>query len=153
MGLLQPMSLQESADKCLKSLQGLKEGATRRRQSHKTSSAQDLLQSFEQSIDGNLRSLQAWITQIKKGEHTNNDEIVISIRRMLGSLQQYIKDADSALRSRLRHRRIYLIGFIRSKKLVWVLVRAILPANDFLGRGSKIVSPGNCRTLPTLSAR
>ena len=146
------MSLRESANQCLESLQALKEGVTKRKQSRKTSSTQDLLQNFEQSIDGNLRILQAWITQIRKGEHTSNDEIVIPIRRMLGTLQHYIKDADSALRARLRHRRIYLVGFIKSKKLVWVLVPVFPQANGPLGRGSTIVSPENCRIFPTLSA-
>ncbi len=124
-GLHQPMSLGESAGKCLDSLQALKKRAKTSRQFHRTTSTLDLLQNFERSIDGSLLLLQAWITQLNKGKQTNNDETIVPVRQVLGTLQQYIDAADEALIARLQYRRIFLIDFIRKKKLVLVLVPAI----------------------------
>ena len=125
-GLQQPMSLGESANGCLKSLQALKEkGAKKSRQFHTTTSTRDLLQNFEQSIDGSLRLLQAWITEFNKGKQTNNDEILTPVRQVCRTLEQHIDAAKDALSARL----FFLVCVIRGKKLVLVLVPAMQRTN------------------------
>ena len=121
------MSLEESAGKCLESLQALQKGAKKSRHIHMTTSTRDLLQNVERSIDGSLLLLQAWIAQFNKGRQTNNDETIIPVGQVLGTLNQYINAAGNALSARLQYRRIFLVGFIRKKKK---LVLVLVPANS-----------------------
>ncbi|KAK0516389.1 hypothetical protein JMJ35_000992 [Cladonia borealis] len=114
--LQQPMSLAESARECLGKLQTLKKGAKKSRQFHGTASTRDLLQNVERSIDGSLHLLHTWITEFKKGRQTNNDETVVPVRQVFGTLQQNIDDAKDALSARLQYRTILFVGFIKKKK-------------------------------------
>ena len=132
------MSLEESAGRCLKSLQTLQECAKKSKRWRRTTSTRGLLQKFERSVDGSHRLLQAWITQFNNGKQTNDDEIIVPIGQVLETLQQYINAARNALRARLRHRRILLVGFIRKERSLFVLVPAFPGANVSLGRGSKL---------------
>ena len=147
------MSLEESAGRCLKSLQALKEDAKDR--FHPTTSTRDLHQNFEQSVDGSVRLLQAWIKQFTKERQTNNDEIIIPIRQVFTRLEQDIEDVDVALNARLRLRyRIFAWVSLRreKKKLVLALVPTTPPAKVYLGRSSKPTSTPNYKTSPTPSA-
>ena len=120
------MSLAESAARCLESLQALKKGAKRSRHLHGTTSTRDLLQNVERSINGSVLLLQSWIEHFNKGRQKNNDETVIPVRQLFGTLQQYIDDAEDALSARLQYRTIFLVGFIRKKKRS---VLVLVPAN------------------------
>ena len=149
----QPMSLEESAGRCLKSLQALKEDA--KEQFHPTTSTRGLLQNFEQSIDGSLRILRAWIKDLNKERQTNDDEIIIPVRQVFRTLEQHIEDADTALSARLRLRYGWFAWVSlrrKKKKLVLVLVPTTPPADIYLERSSKLTSTPNYKISPTLSA-
>ncbi len=119
------MSLGESADRCLESLQALKKGAKERKPFRTTTSTRDLLQNFERSIDDSLLILQNWVTQFNKGKQTNNDEIITFVGQVFRTLDQHIDAAKKVLTARLRRRSIFWIWFLRKKKSVLVLVPAI----------------------------
>lgn len=132
------MSLEESVDKCLESLQTLQEYAKKREWVQRITSTRDLLDKFERSIGGSLLLLQTWITQFDSGKQINNDEIIIPVEQVLETLKQCIDAARNAPKARMSHRRIYLGGSVRKERLALVLVPATPRANPSLGRGSKL---------------
>lgn len=147
------MSLEESAGRCLKSLQALKKDA--KEQFHPDTSTRDLLQNFERSIDGSLRILLAWINDFTKERQTSDDEIVTPVRQVFKTLEQHIEDVDIALdaRLRLRYGRFAFVSLRRKKKkLVCLLVPTTPPANIYLERSSKLTSTTNYKISPTLLA-
>ena len=147
------MSLEESAGRCLNSLQALKKDAEE--QFHPTTSTRALLQNFEQSIDGSSRILRAWIKDITEERQTNDDEIIIPVRQVFRTLEQHIEDVDIALSARLRLRYGWFAWVSlrrKKKKLVLVLVPTTPPANIYLERSSKLTSTPNYKTSPTRSA-
>ena len=150
---VQPISLKESAVRCLKSFEALKKDA--KEQFHPLTSTRDLLQNFERSIDGSILILQNWVIQFTKEEQTNNDEIIIPIRQVFRTLEENIEDVDVVLsaRLRLRYRRFAWVSLRREKKkLVLVLVSTAPPVDVYLERSSKPTSTPNYKISPTLSA-
>ena len=147
------MSLEESAGRCLKSLQALKKDA--KEQFHPTASTRGLLQNFERSIDGSLLILQAWIKDFTKERQTDNDEIIIPVRQVFRTLEQHIEDVDVALsaRLRLRYGRFAWVSLPwKKKKLVLVLVPTTPPANIYPERSSKLTLTPSYKIFPTLLA-
>ena len=116
-GTRQPMPLRERAEECIKQLQELKTKAESARRFHRTSPTPDLLTRVERDVNDSLRFLQAWITQFTKGKQTGNSQIIGTVGELFRSLEQSIDAAYDALSSRLRHRRLWLVGFILHKRL------------------------------------
>ena len=116
-GRQQSRSLRERADECVKKLQLLKERAERGRLSHHTSSTVQLLARIEGDINNNLRLLQAWIVEITGGKQTDDVQTVKTIESLFEYLYQSTDVALDSLNSRLRYRRLWLVGFIFHKRL------------------------------------
>jgi hypothetical protein len=113
----QPLSLQERADHCVELLQELKTKAETAGRLPRTNPTLELLRSVERDTNNSLRSLQAWITQYTKGTQTTNAQSIEYVSGLFSSLEQAIDTAYDALGSRLRYRRLWLVGFISHKRL------------------------------------
>ncbi|KAL8967738.1 MAG: hypothetical protein Q9183_002782, partial [Haloplaca sp. 2 TL-2023] len=106
----QPLPLGTRAENCVKELQLLKQTseASRPTQSSQTT---NFLTRILGSIDSSLESLQAWNTEFNTEHATARDEVVADVAQLFDSLDHAIAFTQRDLRSRLRYRRRYLIGF------------------------------------------
>ena len=110
--------LQQSADESVELLQKLKESAARSRSWHTTASTLNLLQRVHHDISDSLRNLQTWVAQFKKGKQTTDEEVIRAVHQLFTSLGLHIDAVDTALDSRLWHRKFFSIGILNKKKLV-----------------------------------
>ena len=113
--------LNEEADKCLAELEDLSERAAKAHRTHRTASTTNLLNNVERSSKKSVRLLQTWKTDLGNGKITENRQRVSTTVELLGSLHHWIETAYDALDSRLIFRKLFLIGFIPSKRLAYPL--------------------------------
>lgn len=117
-GQQQPDGLEARATRCIHELQALKKRAEDARRYHRTTPTKDLLIQITRVVDDHKGSLQAWSTALSKQGHTADPDVVNTVARLLDSLDHSISSASDRLESRLRHRRLYLLGFFKSKRRV-----------------------------------
>ncbi|KAL9027902.1 MAG: hypothetical protein Q9196_003648 [Gyalolechia fulgens] len=101
--------LGKRAEKCITELQSLKHTTT-------LSPPNPFLIDVAQVIDDSLQSLQTWNTEFAKQTLTERNDVVEGVTLLFGSLDLSIDSARRDLRSRLRYRRRYLIGFLPGKR-------------------------------------
>ena len=110
------LQLNEGADKCLGHFRELAELAVKAHRSHRTASTTDLLNNVERNAKNSLRLLQTWKTDLSKGKITDDQQLVNTTNGLLEVLEHWIVTAYDALHSRLFFRKLFLIGFISSKR-------------------------------------
>ena len=115
-GRQQAAPLLDRARSCVEQLQRLKQRAEKGLHNHRAISTQELLKGVEQDINDSLRNLKAWITEFEKGDQTDKPQIIATATKFFDHCHQRIVDALTALNSRLRHRRLWVIGFILHKR-------------------------------------
>ena len=107
--------LNEQADKCLDDLQEL---AKKSHRTHPIGSTSVLLTNVERNAKNFSRLLQTWKRDFGKGQMTNDQILVSSADVLFENLLHWIKAAYDALDSRLLYRKLFLIGYITSKRSV-----------------------------------
>ena len=110
--------LNEQADKCLEDLQEFAELAKKSHRTHRVGSTSVLLTNIERNAKDFSRLLQTWKKDFGKGQMTNDQELVSSTNGLFENLLHWIEAAYDALDSRLLYRKLFLIGFITSKRSV-----------------------------------
>ncbi|KAL8872907.1 MAG: hypothetical protein Q9174_001544 [Haloplaca sp. 1 TL-2023] len=84
--------------------------------SSRPSGTTNFLEDILDSIGSSLESLQAWNTELHAEDATRTDEVVADVAGLFDTLDRSIEFAERDLRSRLRHRRRYLIGFFTGRR-------------------------------------
>lgn len=102
------------ADACLRKLQSLLEIAEKASVTHRSSQTTTLLSNVGQIAKNSSRSLQNWKKDINHGTIIDEQHWVKSTIGHLNALQDSIDGAKKALEARLRYRKAFLIGWIRS---------------------------------------
>ncbi|KAI4281710.1 MAG: hypothetical protein L6R38_003492 [Xanthoria sp. 2 TBL-2021] len=99
-------------------LQALRNRAEKAQRSHRTSPTKEFLIHVLDTIDDLRRSLKVWVpefsTELQTANHINIEDAVAGLSV---SLDHSITSAHNRLDSRLRYRRLYLIGFLKYKRL------------------------------------
>lgn len=116
-GQQQPSILHDKAARCLQQLQKLKQRTEKGLHSHKTAPTPALLRGVRTDVNDSLRLMQSWISQLEKGEQTDSDPVVTKVVDLLDSLSQSTTEALAALNSRLRYRKLLVLGFIVHRRL------------------------------------
>ncbi|KAL8970293.1 MAG: hypothetical protein Q9183_001595 [Haloplaca sp. 2 TL-2023] len=111
----QRLLLGTRADRCVDKLQSLKQ-TSKAWHSGRPSRTTNFLDDTLDKIDSSLQSLQAWSTEFKAEDATRRDEVVADVARLFDTLDRSVGFAERELRSRLRHRRRYLIGFFTGRR-------------------------------------
>ena len=135
-----PVSLNERAEERLRHLQQLAERAAKAHRTHHTKSTRKLLTNVEGNAKNSIRLLQTWKTDFGNGEITKDQQLLELTNSVLENLRHWIDDAEDALISRLLFRKLFLLGFITSKRLVWWCCR-LHSANSIAERTLKNGSP------------
>ncbi|KAI4271097.1 MAG: hypothetical protein L6R35_006566 [Caloplaca aegaea] len=118
MGGEQQPYLGQRTNKCIQELDAVKTRAETAQRSHRTSSTKKLLIEIVSSINDRERSLQEWIADFSQEAQTfDQDDIENAVNGLFDSLEHSIASARDRLDSRLRYRRLYLIGFVTHKRL------------------------------------
>ncbi|KAL8704100.1 MAG: hypothetical protein Q9201_002734 [Fulgogasparrea decipioides] len=130
-GYPEPQALGTRADGCIENLQALRRRAER---SHQTrfSTTNIFLTDVVHKINDSLLSLQTWRSDSSNETLTERDTVVKDAARLLDALHLSIDYADTSMRSRLRYRRRYMIGFIPGKRrrLEECVTRAMTVVHD-----------------------
>lgn len=117
MGGEQQPYLGQRTNKCIQELDAVKTRAETAQRSHRTSSTKKLLIEIVSSINDRERSLQEWIADFSQEAQTfDQDDIENAVNGLFDSLEHSIASARDRLDSRLRYRRLYLIGFVTHKR-------------------------------------
>ena len=106
-------SLRTRADECKQELTDLRRRAQRAQQ---ISPKKAILLTVLRAVEDNLQSLQAWLTEYSEGKLSDSEQTVESAGRLFEILYTSIVFARESLKSRLRYRRRYLIGFYPGKR-------------------------------------
>ena len=112
-GQRQHRSLRTRADECKQELNDLRRRAQRAQQ---ISPQKAILVTVLRAVENNLQSLQAWLTEYSEGRLSDSEQTVESAGRLFTILHTSILSARDCLKSRLRYRRRYLIGFYPRKR-------------------------------------
>ncbi|KAL8753756.1 MAG: hypothetical protein Q9184_005328 [Pyrenodesmia sp. 2 TL-2023] len=103
--------------KCIQELKALRTRAETAQRSHRTSPTKGLLIEVVSSINDRERSLQEWIADFSQEAQTSNQVYVENaVKGLFDSLDHSIASARDRLDSRLRYRRLFLIGFVTHKR-------------------------------------
>ena len=113
-----PISLTERAEECLRHLQELTERAAKAHRTHRTNSTRILLTNVERNAKNSIRLLQTWKTDFGNGEITKDQRFLDTTKRYFETLRHWIDHAEKALDKRLLYRKLFLLGFITSERLV-----------------------------------
>lgn len=111
-----PVSLNERAEERLRQLQELTERAAEAHRTHHTKSTRILLTNVERNAKNSIRLLQTWKTDFGNGEITKEQGVLDTTNSVFENLRHWINDAEDALDSRLLFRKLFLLGFITSKR-------------------------------------
>ncbi|KAL8838707.1 MAG: hypothetical protein Q9176_004947 [Flavoplaca citrina] len=103
------------AETCITELQALKHTTTLSRPI-RPSATKGFLIGVAQAVNDSLQSLQTWNTEFATQTLTERNNVVQGVARLFDSLDLSIGSARRDLRSRLRYRRRYLIGFLPGKR-------------------------------------
>lgn len=103
------------AETCITELQALKH-ITALSHPIRPSATKSFLIGVAQVVNDSLQSLQTWNTEFAKQTLTERNNVVEGVARLFDSLDLSIGSARRDLRSRLRYRRRYLIGFLPGKR-------------------------------------
>ncbi|KAL8857209.1 MAG: hypothetical protein Q9178_006264 [Gyalolechia marmorata] len=103
------------AETCITELQALKQTTTLPRPIRPSATRRFLI-GVAQDVNDSLQSLQTWNTEFAKQSLTERNNVVEGVARLFDSLDVSIGSARHNLRSRLRYRRRYLIGFLPGKR-------------------------------------
>ncbi|KAL8744468.1 MAG: hypothetical protein Q9190_003297 [Brigantiaea leucoxantha] len=106
----------DQADECLRLLQDLIERAKEAHRTHRIGSTSDLLTNVDHNAKNSSRLLQTWKRDFGKGRMTNDQQPVNTTNGLFENLRHWIETAYYALDSRLVFRKIFIIGFITSKR-------------------------------------
>ena len=112
-GQRQHRSLGTRADECRQELIDLRRRTQRAQQ---ISPKKPILVTVLRAVEHDLQSLQAWLTEYLEGKLIDSEKTVASAERLLEFLYTSIVFARESLKSRLRYRRRYLIGFYPGKR-------------------------------------
>ena len=112
-GQRQNRSLETRANECKQELNDLRR---RTQRAQRISPKKAILATVLRAVDADLQSLQAWLTEYSEGRLVGSEETVESAKRLLEFLYTSIVFARESLKSRLRYRRRYLIGFYPGKR-------------------------------------
>ena len=112
-GQRQHRSLGTRADECKQELSDLRR---RTRDAQQTSPKKAILVTVLRAVEDHLQSLQAWLTEYSEGKVIDNEKTVESAERLFEFLFTSIVFARESLKSRLRYRRRFLIGFYPGKR-------------------------------------
>lgn len=94
------------------------EKAHRTHRTHRTGSTGNLLTNVERSAKNAARSLQNWKRDFGKGTITDNQRLLGTTHDLFESLGPWIEATYDALESRLFYSKLFILGFITSKRLV-----------------------------------
>lgn len=108
--------LNEQAGECLRDLQELAERVEKAYRTHRTASTRDLLTNVERNAKNSSRLLQTWKMDFGRGKMTDDLQLVKTTNGFFENLRHWIETAYDALDSRLFFRKLFLIGFITSKR-------------------------------------
>ncbi|KAL8920825.1 MAG: hypothetical protein Q9208_005997 [Pyrenodesmia sp. 3 TL-2023] len=104
-------------NKCIQELRALKTRAETAQRSHRTSPTKELLIEVVSSAIDRERSLQEWIANFsQEAQESNKVYIETAVIELFDSLDHSIASARDRLDSRLRYRRLYLVGFVTHKR-------------------------------------
>ena len=113
--------LHEQAEGCLRDLDGLAGLAHKAHPIPRISSTGNLLTDVDEKTKKSSRLLETWMRNFASsratGRLTTESEVVETTKGWFENLKHWIKKATTALKSRLMFRKLYLLGFIPSKRL------------------------------------
>ncbi|KAL8833348.1 MAG: hypothetical protein Q9176_008025 [Flavoplaca citrina] len=111
-------SLDSRTSNCIGELHKLRNCAEKAQRSHRTRPTRDFLTRVLQTIDDLRSSLKTWTPKFAKElQSANYVDIEDAVTLLFDSLKRSIDSAQDRLDSRLRYRRLYLIGFLKYKRL------------------------------------
>ena len=110
------------ADECLRIFEDFAKFAKKKNSTRRTGSTRKLLTNIELSVTSYSRLLQAW-KLLMNGKMVRNQLLVETANDTLGDIRHWIRAARDALESRLYFRKLYLIGFITSKRSAYLFYR------------------------------
>lgn len=108
--------LENQVDERLRDLQGLAERAREAHRTRRIGSTGDLLTYVERNAKDSSRLLQTWKKDFSMGRMTNDHRPVDTTISLFENLCHWIEAASDALDSRLFFRKLFLIGFVPSKR-------------------------------------